>query len=162
MPNIIIPPEIQIRATIKEGTIYYFKEETFVSEEPHFFVILNRNPLTDEVLILVNATTQIQKRELARRGLPSQTLVRICPTECPVLREESLFDCNSITEKSLDSLVEKLSNDDLKICTQVLSEDMLLKLKNGVLESPLTKRSHKKLIRNTLDSASLEASGDRQ
>lgn len=145
-----IPPEIHIRVTVKEGTIYYFAEESFDSSEPHFFVVLNRNPLTDEILILVNATTKIGRRRKVRRRLPPETLVEITPTDCCVLRESSLFDCNSVTEKTVDTLVEKLSNQELKVCSEVLKPELLQKLRSGVLASPIVIRTHKALLREPL------------
>lgn len=141
-----IPPEVHIRATIKEGAIYYFIEDSFGSKEPHFFVVLNRNPLTDEILILVNATTKIEKRREARKRLPPETLVEISSVDCSVLRENSLIDCNSITEKTVDTLIEKLGKSELRVCFEMLKPELLQRLREGVLASPIVIRAHKELL----------------
>lgn len=143
-----IPPEVHIRATIKEGAIYYFIEDSFGSKEPHFFVVLNRNPLTDEILILVNATTKIDKRREARKRLPPETLVEISSVDCSVLRENSLIDCNSITEKTVDTLIEKLGKSELRVCFEMLKPELLQRLREGVLASPIVIRAHKELLQD--------------
>jgi len=58
-----IDPEVQIDATKRPGTVYYFPEDSFGSDEPHYFVVLNAISQVDEKLLLVNATSQIEKRK---------------------------------------------------------------------------------------------------
>ncbi len=45
-----IPPEIRIQATIHAGSVYYFPEDTFISDEPHYFILINQDPIIDEAL----------------------------------------------------------------------------------------------------------------
>ena len=71
-----IPPEVQIKATIKPGSVYYFSEDTFFSDEPHYFIVINKNPQSDIVILLVCSSSQIRKTKFRRRGLPG-TLVEI-------------------------------------------------------------------------------------
>ncbi len=58
-----IPDEIRIKATIKTGTVYYFTEETFSSDEPHYFIVLNHNPAGANIITLVCSSSQIDKAE---------------------------------------------------------------------------------------------------
>lgn len=142
-----ISADLRIRATIKEGAIYYFIEESFTrSNDPHYFVILNKKPLEDEALILVNATTKIEERKQMQKNMPPETLIEVSPTECCELTRDSIFDCNSVTEKSLDSLIAKLEENKLGICREIMPTEILEKLRNGVIKSPVVNRSHKKLI----------------
>lgn len=142
-----IPAEVKIRATIKRGSIYYFKEENFSSsEEPHYFVVLSKNPQTAVVVLLVNATTKIAKRKRARKKMPSTTLVEACSVDCDALTEPSLFDCNSAYEKSIASLVKKLDNGELTICNSTISKKLLNKLHQGVADSPIVEKKTKRLM----------------
>jgi hypothetical protein len=36
-----IPPDVQIRATLRAGSVCYFSEETHSTDTPHYFVVLN-------------------------------------------------------------------------------------------------------------------------
>lgn len=141
-----IPAEVKIRATIKRGSIYYFKEEKFSSEDPHYFVVLNKNPQTAIVVLLVNATTKIEKRKRARRNMPLTTLIEACSVDCSALTELSLFDCNSSYEKPIASLVEKLENGELTICNATISKKLLNRLHQGVADSPVVEKGTKRLM----------------
>ncbi len=48
-----LSPEIQIKAALKPGSVYYFPEASFSSSDSHYFVVLNHNPLSDSFLVRV-------------------------------------------------------------------------------------------------------------
>ena len=56
-----LPSDIFIKASIRQGVVYYFKETSFNSDEPHYFVVLNRNAAQDSFIYLLNATSQVDK-----------------------------------------------------------------------------------------------------
>ena len=56
-----VPPEVQIKGTIQPGSVYYFIEETFSSPEPHYFIVVNIDPYSDTIIILVCASHSIDK-----------------------------------------------------------------------------------------------------
>ncbi|MEW6488967.1 MAG: hypothetical protein AB1578_13755 [Thermodesulfobacteriota bacterium] len=58
---IFIPPEIRVGATLRPGSVFYFAEESHTGDTPHFFVVLNHSPRTDEVLLLVHSSSQLEK-----------------------------------------------------------------------------------------------------
>ena len=51
-----ISAEIKMKCTVREGSVFYFTEETFVSNEPHYFVVLNSSPLNNKIIVLVDRT----------------------------------------------------------------------------------------------------------
>ncbi len=132
-----ISADIQILATIKTGSVYYFEEESLSSQEPHFFVILNKNPRTDEFLILVCASSQVEKRKNIGKklGFPSETLVIISPGEYKLFKKETVIDCNRAFEKTAQFLIEKLKNKKLRVCTERMPNTIVNKLIGGVLMS---------------------------
>ncbi|NQU77378.1 hypothetical protein HQ544_01635 [Candidatus Falkowbacteria bacterium] len=146
-----IPPEIQIKSTIREGSIFYFTEESFNVDTPHYFVTLNHTPLKDEFLILVCAVTFDTKvyeridRKMKCLSSPKETFVDVKDEECVVLKKLTLFDCNIVIEKDVDTLVDKLSKGKLKMPGYIES-DILKRLKNGVMKSPQVEIKIKKML----------------
>lgn len=89
-----IPARVRILATIKTGSVYYFEEERLASNEPHYFVVLNRSPRTEELLILVCASSQVEKRQqiIQKLGFPQETLVFVSPVDYPLFTKDSIID----------------------------------------------------------------------
>ena len=88
-----IPSEIQIASTIKPGSVYYFPEQALSSDEPHYFIVVNHNPLTDEILILVCSSSRIDKvkRRVWRRSFPETTVVEIRKDAYPDFTKDSII-----------------------------------------------------------------------
>jgi len=143
-----IPAHIRILATIKRGSVYYFKEDNFVSTEPHFFVVLNKNPKNNTVLILACATSQIEKRKEIARKLKflEETLVEVSPSDFSFFTKSTLFDCNNVIEKSVQSLIDKLCNNCLEICSINMPENVVNSLIKGVLASSQVSEKNKKIM----------------
>jgi len=143
-----IPPNIRILATIQTGSVYYFEEEELSSDEPHYFVVLNKNPRTEEFLILVCASSQIEKRQqIAQRlGFAPETQVIITPSEYIIFSKDTIIDCNRVFEKTSQTLIEKLEQSKLKVCTEMMPDDIIQKLTTGVLVSTQISEKIKKLL----------------
>jgi hypothetical protein len=125
-----IPAHVRILATIKTGSVYYFEEERLASNEPHYFVVLNRSPRTEELLILVCASSQVEKRRqiIQKLGFPQETLVSVSHAEYPLFTKDTIIDCNRAFEKTPESLIEKLEQGRLKVCGEVMSEHIVAKI----------------------------------
>lgn len=106
-----IPPEI-IRASIKPGSVYYFHEVRYSSDKEHYFVVININPRTDEIILLACASSQLTN---VNPNCPAETLVIITPEEYSGFHVPSIFDCNHIWEQSVDVITRKYSNNELSI-----------------------------------------------
>jgi len=105
---ISIPPEVQIRSTIKSGSVYYFEEASFASCEPHYFIVLNHFPHKDEIVLLVYSSSRIEKVKYRRRDLPPGTLVEIGPCDYPCFTMDSIVDCNVVMVKQIEQLTRRL------------------------------------------------------
>ena len=142
-----ISPEIQIMSTIKEGAVFYFIEDSFKSKQPHYFVVLNPKPLIDPKLLLAVAVTLDIKaiERIERLPFPIETYVTVTKDECAFLKWPSLFNCNSVFERDLSILINKLENNSLKMLGYVDS-GVLLRLRMAVLKSPVVTRNIKKII----------------
>ncbi|MDD5701431.1 MAG: hypothetical protein PHU23_05205 [Dehalococcoidales bacterium] len=140
-----IPPEVVIKSTIKTGSVYYFPEETIHSAEPHYFIVLNINPTDDTILILVCASSRVEKVKLRRRMCPPSTLVEVTPTEYEDFTVPSIIDCNYVLEKSITQLIEKLSTNKLRLKSE-MDMSIVDRIRNGVKDSILIDRRIKQTL----------------
>lgn len=142
-----ISSSIRILATIRTGSVYYFEDEELTSDEPHYFIVLNQNPRTEEFLILVCASSQIEKRRqiIQRLGFPEETLVLVTPSEYP-FSKDTVIDCNRVFEKTSQTLIEKLDQKKLKVCTEIMPDTILQKLLRGILASTQISEKIKRML----------------
>jgi hypothetical protein len=140
-----IPPEVQIRASIQPGSVYYFKEESFSSTEPHFFIVLNHSPAVDSNLLLVCSSSQHEKVKRRRRYLPTETLVEIGKEKYAGFTTDSIVDCNTLIKMEIGDLISKLSRGVLKL-KQEMNSAIINILREGVQASPMVAGEDKELL----------------
>lgn len=141
-----IPPEIQIDATLYSGSVFYFVEERLTSDEPHYFVTLNREPTSDPLLLMVCSTSKLDKVRLRNiNNNPDDTLIKVFPSQYPEFSKTSIFDCNSLFLKTTANLVSKLNEGKLKIKPK-MPDDILIKLRSAVKASPVVAASQKRIL----------------
>jgi hypothetical protein len=129
------PSRFDLRATIQPGSVYYFYDSNLTSSDPHYFIILNKNPLTDRILLLVCSSSQLQAVR-KRRALRPETVVEISPLEYSDFTRDSIVDCNTVFEKSTGELQRKYDSRQLRV-QAVIGPDILEKLRDAVLESDM-------------------------
>jgi hypothetical protein len=142
-----IPPEVAIKSTIRIGSVYYFTEESLQSDEPHYFIVINKNPHDDKIVFLVCAQSQIAKVKQRRKNLPPETLVEINPKQYPGFKKDSIIDCNSVWEKSVDQLADKLAREELKLKPE-MDVSLVKRLRVGTLRSPSIDHRIKALLQD--------------
>jgi hypothetical protein len=130
-----VPPEVAVRATIRPGSVYYFPYEHFSSPEPHYFVVVNIDPTSEELILLVYSTSQISKVKRRYRDCPDETLVEISPHQYPNFKKVSVLDCNYVIKQTIDQIIERLSNEQLKLMPEMPIE-LVEQLRQGILASP--------------------------
>ena len=136
MPNISIPPDVFIKTSLKPGTVYYFPEESFSSKESHYFVVLNRNPLDEHIILLVCSQSHIEKVKQRRKTCPPETLVEISKTQYPSFTTNSIIDCNYVLEKTVAQLMDKYAQGKLQLILEPIKDEMVERLRKAVLLSP--------------------------
>jgi hypothetical protein len=92
--------DLRLRLSLREGSVYYFPHHSLSSPEPHYFIVVNADPLTQKVLLLGVVTSQVDKVKLRRRACP-ETLVELTPAAFAVLTKPSIVDCNDLKEVAL-------------------------------------------------------------
>jgi hypothetical protein len=143
-----IPARVRILASIQIGSVYYFQEEQVQSTEPHYFVVLNKNPRSEDFLILVCASSQVEKRKqiIQKLGFPPETLVFISPKEFPLFTKETVVDCNRAFEKTAQLLINKLEQGKLGVCTEIMPIEIVRKLVKGILASTQISKNVQKVL----------------
>jgi hypothetical protein len=136
----------ELRVTLRPGTVYYFQHRALTSAEPHYFIIVNSDPIGDQVLLLAVASSKIGSVRQRRRNLPCETLVEIAPTDYAEFKLPSIVDCNRVFRKSLGELVA-----DWKAGTVTPKDDLpaplLARIQTGIKLSPQVEDEAKALIR---------------
>lgn len=140
-----VPAEIQIKHGIVTGSVYYFSHDDFTTDEPHYFVVLNDAPQNSEDIVMVVATSQIDKVKRIYNQMPLSTLVEVLPNECSLFSLHTIFNCNSIIEIPLQVLIDKLGLGELKKkdCIPAIILERIVK---GVHDSPQVAREIKKRL----------------
>lgn len=145
---VVIPPAIQIKSTLKPGSVYYFPEISFSSPEPHYFIVLNHSPLSDSYLVLVCASSQIDKVKRRRQNCPASTLVEMTPADYACFTKPSIIDCNDVHEYTIDDLVNMRSKYDLKTKPE-MDAGIVNLLRRAVCSSPLVAGKIKAMLAET-------------
>lgn len=138
---------LEIRLSLRQGTVYYMAERGVSSAQPHYFVVLNRDPFRDKLLLLLVASSQIEKarKRISRKRLPEATLVEIGETEYGDFTKASCIDCNTLFVKSLDELCQLWQKREVRP-QRDLPAQLLAKLIEGVRLSTLISAEDKALI----------------
>jgi hypothetical protein len=147
-----ISPTIIIPLCIEQGSIYHYEFSALRADGTRytgnrFFIVLNRNPKTDQILILTTITKQIEKQRQYVKNINAapDTLVPIGPSDFPRLTLDSIVNCNNTYELTLDELIAKVAAGG-KVFYDKLPKDTLDAIKRGVLQSNQVPLGHKKLI----------------
>lgn len=144
---ILVPPSVLAGASIPPGTVYYFREESLSSDDPHYFIVLNHDPDNDSVLLLVCPTSQVEKAvwRCHRRGQSSETLVLIKKEEYRELACDSAVDCNFVFEKTKSQINAKISKGEVEM-KALIEHSTLHRLREAVLKSPSIEKWKKALL----------------
>ncbi len=139
-----IPPEIIIKGAIRPGSVYYFPSERLTSTDSHYHVVINRNPFTEQVILLVCGSSRVDTVKRRNRGRSPKTLVEVTPEQYSLFSDVTIFDCNnSVFIYTIEDLIQRLSSHRLECCTTEMPLDLVKLLREGVLASPVIERNIK-------------------
>ena len=148
-----MPPEVLVATCIEQGTVYHYEAE-FTNHDGsmyrgnRFFIVLNVDPKTDEVIVLTTITKQVTRVEtyIARVGEAPETAVRLLPADFSELREESIVNCNSVHSSTREKIVEKLKGEGAVVFFEKIPKTILEHIIAGVMKSNQVPPEFKKLI----------------
>ena len=142
MPEAPLP--LELRLGLRAGSVFYFESRELTSREPHYFIVVNGDPLGTKLLLLTIVTSQLDKVRLRNRTR-LETEVEISPAEYAEFRVESAVDCHVVLEKSLSELVEMIARKQVRYHRDV-SPEILRKLQAAIQASPLVADDVKLLL----------------
>jgi hypothetical protein len=105
--------DLKLRLTLREGSVYYFTERTLTSAEPHYFIVVNAHPLTQQVLLLSVVTSKVEEVK-RRRANCLATVVELSPENFEVLTKLSIVDCNSLKTIPLPEFNERFVRQEIR------------------------------------------------
>jgi hypothetical protein len=134
-----------LRLTLREGSIYYFTDRSLTSAEPHYFIVVNADPLKQEVLLLSVVTSQVESVKLRRRDCP-ETLVELSPQNCEALKKPSIVDCNDLKSVSLADFDERYVRKEIRCCGKDLTIPLRKALRKAIHASKILADEFKALV----------------
>jgi len=143
-----MPPEklpLELKLGLRAGSVFYFQARELTSAEPHFFVVINRDPLGKELLLLTVLTSQIEKVRLRNRERP-QTVVEFGPADYAPLSCPTAIDGNVVHRRTLAEMADLVRRKQLRYHPD-LSAGLFARIRAAVLASPVIEDEDKDLIR---------------
>ena len=142
MGNEALP--LELRLGLRAGSVYYFQSRELSSGQPHFFIVVNREPITTSLLLLTIVTSKVDKVRFRNRER-LHTVVEISPKEYDEFKLPSAVDCNVVLEKPLAELAGLVKRKEVRYHKD-LPPEIFAKVKNAILSSPLVAEELKLLL----------------
>jgi hypothetical protein len=143
-----MPPDklpLELKLGLRAGSVFYFHARELSSDAPHFFVVLNRDPLGKELLLLTVFTSQIDKVRLRNRERP-ETVVEFGPTDYKPLDRPTAVDGNVILRRSISEMADLVRRKAVGYHPDLPSA-LLDRIRAASLASPVVEDEDKDLIR---------------
>ena len=137
--------DTKLRLSLREGTVYYFTHNTLYSPEPHYFIVVNHDPLAQKVLLLGVVTSKIEKAKLRRKSC-IETLVEMDETSFDVLTKPSIVDCNDLKEVPLADFNARFVANEIKYFDKDLPMVLRKALRKAIHTSTILSDEQKVLV----------------
>jgi hypothetical protein len=137
--------DLKLRLTLREGSVYYFTDRSLTSREPHYFIVVNSNPLAHEILILGVVTSKVAEVKRRRRDIP-ETLVEISPQAFGVLKKLSIVDCNDLKQIRLVEFNARFARREIEYFNKDLPAALCRALRKAIQASPIVPDEIKALV----------------
>lgn len=135
----------KLALSLREGTVYYFTHHTLYSPEPHYFIVVNHDPLRQKVLLLGVVTSKIEKAKLRRKEC-IETLVEMDETSFDVLTKPSVVDCNDLKEVPLTDFNARFVANEIKYFDKDLPMILRKALRKAIHASIILSDEQKALV----------------
>jgi hypothetical protein len=135
---------LELRTGLRAGSVFYFRTRDLTSAEPYFFIVVNRDPLGSELLLLTIVTSNISAVRVRNRTRLA-TVVEITPTEYREFNVRSAIDCNTIFEKPLAELADMVRRKEVRYHDD-LPDAIFAKIRAAVLASRVVSDELKEML----------------
>jgi len=138
------PLPLELRLGLRAGSVFYFQSRELTSQQPHFFVVVNRNPIGTKRILLTIVTSKVEVMRRRNRDRP-KTFIEIAPADYDELKVHSAIDGNVIIEKPFSELSEMVRRGQVRYHRD-LPRDIFVKLKAAIGESRVVAPEIKELL----------------
>jgi hypothetical protein len=135
---------LELRLGLRAGSVFYFQSRELTSEQPHFFVVVNRDPIATKRVLLTIITSKVEavrRRDRERR----ETFIEISPADYDELRVHSAIDGNVVIEKPLSELAGMVRRKEVRY-HRGLPTEIFASLKAAILASPVVSEELKQML----------------
>ena len=141
------PPDVdlKLRLTLREGSVYYFPDRSLTSPEPHYFIVVNSDPLTQQFLLLAVTTTKVGEVKHRRTSCP-ETLVEFAPASSNVFTKHCIADCNDLKQIALGDFNERFVRKAIKYFDKDLPIALRRALRRAIHASKILSDELKALV----------------
>ncbi len=138
------PLPLELRLGLRPGSVFYFQSRELTSEQPHFFVVVNRDPIETKRVLLTIVTSKIEAVRRRNRERP-ETFIEIAPADYAELAADSAIDGNVVIEKPLAELAGMVRRREVRYHRDLPSE-IFATLKAAIDASPVVEDEIKDLL----------------
>jgi hypothetical protein len=135
---------LELRLGLRAGSVYYFESRELTSGPPHFFIVVNRDPIGTKRVLLTIVTSKVEavrRRNRERR----ETFIEISPSDYDELKVNSAIDCNVLIEKPLLELAGMVRRKEVRYHRD-LPPNIFASLKAAILASPVVPDELKQIL----------------
>ncbi len=137
--------DFKLRVSLCEGSVYYFTDRSLTSSEPHYFIVVNSDPLKQEVLLLGVCSSKIAEVKHRRRDFP-ETLVEISPQVFNILKKLSIVDCNDLKQVQLVEFNTRFVRNEIRYFEKDVPASLRNALCKAIHASPIVPDEVKALV----------------
>jgi hypothetical protein len=139
-----LPPDLKFKGVLRQGAA--FKAQLSINpKKERFYFVLNVDPQTDTVLVLVTSTTDFWRHEACGGG--DEVHINLSPSDYDELTANCLVCCN-LPQKILKSKLEKELASRKYILLKPLPAELLNDILNGIEKSSVVSSDIKELVLN--------------
>jgi ABC-type nitrate/sulfonate/bicarbonate transport system ATPase subunit len=107
----------------------------------------------DEAIFLADRVVVLSPRpaKIKKLGFQTETLVVVAPGEYKLFKKQTVIDCNRAFEKTVQSFIDKLKNGKLRVYEEMMPDEIVSKLIQGVLASSHVTEKVQDMLRETAE-----------
>ena len=119
---------VQNELLLRQGAVFrMWHEYKNEGQKYRYFIILNRDPQSDKMIVITTTTTQLEKLERKHRDQANPPLVYIHPSEYQDVKEFCVVDCQALKSYKKDELLADMEKREGKFLN-LLPETILHKI----------------------------------
>jgi hypothetical protein len=135
---------VELRLGLRAGSVYYFQSRELTSAQPHFFVVVNRDPIGTKRVLLTIVSSKVETVRRRNRER-SETFIEISPINYKELKVNSAIDCNVVIEKPLSELAGMVQRKEVRYHRD-LPATIFASIKAAILASPVVPAELKQML----------------